>query len=113
MLISFTTPNQNTDGSAISPTAVMKYLVFLDTVNPPVKSYQVPDANVAAGVAQPDGTVRVAVDAVKDLKAALVVGTTYFVGVEDSENGVISAETPIVSVKYNPTPNPVGNFSAA
>jgi hypothetical protein len=47
--VSFNVPTTNTDGSAI--TEALSYAVFIDTVNPPVKSYAVPATVVAvAGV---------------------------------------------------------------
>lgn len=113
MLISFTTATKNTDGSAITPAAVMKYILFIDTVNPPVKSYPVPDALVTSGITQPDGSKLVHVDAVKDLGLAPTPGTTYFVAAEDSENGTLSAETGIASVVYTPIPMAPGNFTVA
>lgn len=115
MKITFTTPIDYTDGSAIAAAALAaaNYTVFVDTVNPPVKSYSVPAANLAAGVKQADGSLLVTVDAVIDLKAPLVAGTSYFVAAEDTVSGQVSPETAILTVVYEPTPNSPGNFSAA
>jgi hypothetical protein len=47
--VTFDVPTTNTDGSAI--TEALSYVVLIDTVNPPVKSYPVPATVVAtAGV---------------------------------------------------------------
>lgn len=115
MKITFNTPLDYTDGTAIAAAALAaaNYTIFLDTVNPPVKAYVVPPANLAAAVKNPDGTNTVTVDAIKDLGAPVAAGVTYFVAAEDTVSGAVSAETPILTYTYAPQPNPPGNFTVA
>jgi hypothetical protein len=115
MKISFDTPKQYTDGTNIPAAALAaaKYFVLIDTANPPVTSFQVPAAIVAAAVANPDGTKRLNVDAVKDLGFNPTPGTPYFVEAKDSIGGVFSAATTILPYTYSPTPEAPANFSVA
>lgn len=115
MKITFTTPIKNTDGSLVSDAekAALAYTVFFDTVNPPVKTYKVPAADLAAGTPNADGSETVTVDVEKDLGIALVAGTTYFAGMTDAFGTQVSTETAIVQVTYEPTPEAPGNFSVA
>jgi hypothetical protein len=103
MQISFTFPTQFVGGAALSQAQAeaATYNVQIDTVNPPVVSFAVPAAKVAAAV---NNTV--SVDAVADLGADLVPGTTYYVSVTDTVSGVTSAQAAVVSYVYNPAPNP-------
>lgn len=108
MKITFTVPTQYDDGSPISAAelATVKYAVFLDTVNPPVKQYPVPPALLQT-------TGGVTVDTAKDLGVTLVPGTTYYVAMDDSVNGQLSDLTSVLTYVYTPKPNPPGNFSFA
>ena len=119
MLIAFNTPLTGTDPSGATvplssaDIAALTYTCFIDTVNPPVKSYAVPAANVSAATANPDGSKRISVDAVKDLKIALVDNATYYVAIEDQEGNSISPETSVITYVYKVTPGPVTNPTVA
>lgn len=119
MKIQFDTPLTGTDqnGNAVqlsaADIAALTYIIFLDTVNPPVKSYAVPAANVAAGTPNADGSKRITVDAVKDLKLTLTNQATYYVAIEDQEGNAISPETAVLTYVYKVTPGPVGNPSVS
>jgi hypothetical protein len=119
MKIAFNSPLTGTDptGAAVtlSPADIdaLTYTIFLDTVNPPVKTYPVPVANVAAGVANTDGSHRITVDAIKDLNVAVLNNQTYYVAIEDQEGNAISPESAILTYVYKVTPGPVGNPSVA
>lgn len=103
MKIAFDTPLSGTDttGATVTLTATQEaalaFTVFVDTVNPPVKSYPVPAANVAAATANTNGSKRITVDAVKDLSLTIVPGTTYFVAVADALGTTISPETAVLT----------------
>lgn len=115
MKITFTTPIDYTDGTAIAAAALAAatYAIFLDTITPPVKKYPVPAANLTAAVKQADGSFLVSVDTQKDLGVTLVAGTTYYVAADDAVGGQLSAETPVLTYAYAPVPNPPGNFTCA
>lgn len=116
MKIRFTTPTDYTDGTAIAAAALAAatYMIFLDTANPPVKSYKVPAANLSAAIKQVDGSFLVTVDTSNDLGIVLVPKTTYFVAADDSVDGVtFSDETSVLTYTYIPKPNSPGNFSLA
>lgn len=118
MKITFTTPLTDTNGNALAAAALATatYLIFIDTVNPPLASFPVPQANLDAGVVNPDGSKTVVVDAVTDLKFAPVDGTTYFVAAEDSVSGISSAESGAVQFTFKApviTPVAPGNLSVA
>ncbi len=119
MQIAFNTPLTGTDPSGatvqLSATdiAALTYTVFIDTVNPPVKSYAVPTANVTAGTTNADGSKHITVDAIKDLKLTLVNNATYYVAVEDQEGNAISPESAVLTYVYKVTPGPVTNFTIA
>lgn len=114
MKISFSTPLLFTDGSTI-PTAALAqatYTVYIDTVNPPVKSYTVPTANVAAATTNADGSKQVTLQAT-DVGVAVAPNVTYYVDTADSVSGNPSAQTSVLTYKYSPVPNSPGNFSLA
>lgn len=119
MLIAFNTPLTGTDPTGASvplsaaDIAALTYTCFVDTVNPPVKSYAVPVANVDAGVANADGSKRITVDGVKDLKVPVVNNGTYFIAIEDQEGNAISPETAVLTYVYKITPGPVTNPTVA
>ena len=117
MKISFNTVLDWADAAntPISPTdlATAKYTVFVDTVNPPVQNYPVPDANVTAATSNADGSKRVTIDAVADLKLTLVPNETYFVALQDSVKGALSAETAVLTFVNTVAPKPPGNPSVA
>lgn len=119
MKIAFNSPLNGTDptGATVplsaADIAALTYTIFLDTVNPPVKTYPVPVANVKAGVANPDGSNRITVDAIKDLSVPVVNNQTYYVAIEDQEGNAISAESAILTYVYKVTPGPVTNPTVA
>jgi len=93
--------------------ATATYTLFLDTVNPPVKTYPVPAANIAAATPNVDGSKTVTVDAVKDLGLTLVPNGTYYVAAQDSVDGILSLETAIITYKNLIQPKSPGNFTVA
>jgi hypothetical protein len=95
--ISFTVPATNTDGSAISEP--LSFVALIDKVSPPVASFAVPAANVAAAVA---GVVTVKFT---DLGFTPVKGTDYFVDVEAIDADGTSAPSSVVQFAYNVVPN--------
>lgn len=105
MHISFTAPTTNTDGTPI--TLPLSYVVSIDTVNPPVKAYPVPAANVAAAVA---GVITVTS---ADLGFVPVAGMTYYIDVDAAEGSNVSVDTPTITYVYSPTPNPPTGFTVA
>lgn len=115
MKLEFDSPLDYTDGTPIDPTALVSYTVFIDTVTPPAKSYPVAASAITAATANANGTKHVTVDCVKGDATGFkpVAGTTYYCAVEDSVNGVLSPESPILSYTYAPAPNAPGNFTLA
>lgn len=119
MKIAFDTPLAGTDstGAAVTLTAAQEaaltFTVFVDTVNPPVKSYPVPAANITAATANANGSKRVTVDAVKDLGLTIVAGTEYFVAVQDALGAAISAETTVLTFTDVVTPGAPQNPTVA
>ncbi len=111
MKIQFDTPLTGTDenGDTVTLTAAqiaaLTYTVFLDTVNPPVKSYAVPAANLAAATTNANGSKHVTVDTITDLGVTEVAGTTYFAQVGDGTVSAVLSTVPTVS------PVAVANFS--
>jgi len=103
MKIAFDTPLTGTDDAGnvgnltAAQIASLTFTAFVDTVNPPVKSYAVPAANVTAATTNANGSKHITVDAQADLKIALVPGTTYYIGLKDSLGSNISPETPILT----------------
>lgn len=98
---------------AAADLATATYTVFIDTVNPPVKSYPVPATAIAAGTPNADGSKQITVDAVKDLSLTLVPNATYYVAAEDSVDGKLSAETAVLTYTNTVQPKSPGNFSVA
>jgi len=90
--LSFSAPTTNVDGSAI--TEALSYIAFIDTVNPPVKSYAVPAADVAAAVSG------VITTKFTELGFTPVNGTTYYVDVEATDQNGASAPTTVLSFVY-------------
>lgn len=120
MKIAFDTPLVGTDstGAAVTLTptqeAALTYTVFVDTVNPPVKSYPATLSKLTtAPTANANGSQRVTVDAVKDLGLTIAAGTTYFVAVEDALGTAISPETAVLTYTDVVTPGPVQNPTVA
>lgn len=96
--ISFNAPTTNADGSAI--TLPLNYIALIDTVNPPVKSFAVPPANVGAAVA---GLITVTF---VQLGFAPVDKVAYFVEVEAQDSFGTSIPTAALSFTYTaPVPS--------
>ena len=96
----FDVPTTNTDGSAVN--LPLTYNVLVDTVNPPIKSYAVPSADVAvAGLL----TVTFA-----SLGFAPVNGTTYFAAATATDTSGTSPLSNIVTFTYTVTPSAPTNF---
>jgi hypothetical protein len=119
MKIQFDTPLIGTDASGDPVTltatqvAALSYNILLDTVTPPVKSYPVPAANLAAATTNANGSKHVTIDAVNDLKVTLTGGTTYYLAATDNLGNVVSPETAILSDLLVVTPGEVQNFQAS
>lgn len=101
-------PTTYTDGTPIAAADLAKaaYVLLLDTVDPPVKSYPVPAANVAAAVG---GVITVLFT---DIGFTPVPGTKYFVTVFDTVNGVNSGDATEANFTQAETPN-APTFSVA
>jgi len=93
--------------------ATAKYTVFVDTVNPPVQNYPVPSTNLTAATTNADGSKRVTIDAVADLKLTLIPNATYYVALQDSVKDILSAETAVLTFVNTIAPKPPGNPSVA
>ncbi|MDE2097492.1 MAG: hypothetical protein KGL39_09625 [Patescibacteria group bacterium] len=118
MKLEFDSPLDYTTGAAIDPTtlASLAYTVFIDTVNPPVKSYPVASSAVANATTNANGTKHITVDCVAGDATGFtpIPGTKYFCAVQDSvsEGGtpVLSAESPVIEYTYDLTPTAPANF---
>lgn len=119
MKIQFDTPLMGTDASGDPVTlsdaqiAALTYNVLLDNKTPPVTSYPVPASCLTAATPNANGSKHVTVDAVNDLKATLVGGTTYFIAVTDALGNLVSPQTSILSDLLVVTPGDVANFSVS
>lgn len=99
--VSFTLPTANTDGTPI--TEALSAIVFIDTVNPPVKSYPVP-----AGAMVADGSVLTVTFA--QLGFTPVPGT-YYAGAEVTDVDGTSGMSTVVSFKYEVAPKAPTGFT--
>jgi hypothetical protein len=90
--IQFVVPTTNTDGSPI--TLALTFVAFIDTVNPPVKSFAVPAADVAAAVS---GTVTSKFTSLGFVPAA---NTDYFAEVVAIDTNGTSAPSTVFSFAY-------------
>jgi len=111
--IQFDTPLTGTDqnGNTVTLTAAqiaaLSYVVLLDTVNPPVKRYPVPAANISNSVANTNGSRHVTVtDA--DLQVTIVPDTPYFLEIQDALGNAVST-TAVLNYENVITPGPVQN----
>ena len=118
MKIAFDTPLNGVDASGNTVTltaaqiAALTYTIFLDTVNPPVKTYPVPAADLAAATANANGSKHVTVNST-DLGVTPVAGTTYYVAVQDSLGNAVSPESPVLIYIDAITPGSVQNFTVS
>jgi hypothetical protein len=121
MKVTFTSPLNFAGGAAIPAAiaATLAYTLFIDTVNPPAKSYPVDPAAVAAATKNADGSSTITVDCLKNQAVGFTPspGTTYYIAVEDNVqeggNAVVSPESPILTYTYELQPAAPGNFSVA
>jgi hypothetical protein len=95
--ISFNAVTTAADGSAL--TEPVSYTAFIDTANPPVKSFAVPAANVTAAVA---GVITVTFAA---LGFVPVNDTPYFVDVTATDADGTSAPSDIVTFTNKVVPS--------
>ena len=102
--VSFNAPTKNVDGSAVVAGEITSYVVFIDTVNPPLKSYTVPAAEAA-----PVSGVVTATFA--QLGFTPVVGTQYYAGAEAVAGGGPSSISNIVSFLYTSAPDAPTGFT--
>lgn len=106
--VTFNTPLTYSDGSTIPAAALAaaSYVLEIDTVNPPAKSFPVPAANVAAGVANPDGSKHVTV-LFTEAGFTPVPNVTYFVTAQSIVSGQSSVpSSPIAQFSNVVAPNP-------
>ena len=92
--VTITAPTMNTDGSAI--TLPLTYTVFIDTVNPPVKAFAVPAAEITTGTF---------VVTFAQLGFTPTPGTDYVASVDCSDTDGTSLMAADVSFKYGVVPN--------
>jgi hypothetical protein len=86
MLTQFTFTESTTyaDGTAIPAGTALTYAMLIDTVNPPVKAYSVPAANVAAAIA---GVVTVKFT---DIGFVPAYNTTYYADATEASGTAVS-----------------------
>ena len=94
----FKTPLNDSTGAPLSAAAIaaLTYNVLVDTVNPPLKAFPVPAANVSAATSNSDGTKTVTV-LFTDIGFTPASNVTYFATAVDSEGGLASGDANIVS----------------
>jgi hypothetical protein len=119
MKIQFDTPLTGTDqsGDTVTLTAAQEsaltYTIFVDTVNPPVKSYPLPSSLATPPMTNANGSRHYTVDAVKDLGITLVPGTTYYIAIEDALGTAVSPETAVLTYTDVVTPSAPQNPTVA
>lgn len=119
MIIQFDTPLVGTDpgGNTVQLTpaqvSALTFNILLDTQNPPVKSYPVPAANLAAATTNANGSKHIKIDAVNDLKVTLTGGATYYVDITDALGNAVSKATAVITYVDTITPGEVANFSVS
>lgn len=117
MKIQFDTPLTGTDQNGNTVTlsaaqiAALSYVVLLDTVNPPVKKYPVPAANINNATANANGSKHVIVTDT-DLEVTIATNTSYFVEIQDALGTALST-TAVLNYEDVVTPGPVQNPSVA
>jgi len=89
--ISFKESTTYADGSPIPAGTPLTYNLLIDTVNPPLKSYSVPAANVAAAVG---GTITVKFT---DIGFVPLYNVPYFVAATEATGTAVSADSTVVS----------------
>ncbi len=102
--ISFQAPTLNND--QLTPiTEALSYTLFVDSVDPPVKSYAVPAADIAAAVA---GLITVKFT---DIAFVPVIGMRYYVQGQASDADGTSKLSPVFAFIYALAPNPPTGFA--
>jgi hypothetical protein len=99
--VTLTVPTTNNDGSPI--TEALSFNVFVDTVNPPVKSFPVPTAEITTA-----STVTVTF---AQLGFVPVPGTDYFAAADAADADGTSVLSNIVAFKYEVVPNAPTGFT--
>lgn len=79
------------DGTAIPAGTVLSYALLIDTVNPPVKSYPVPQANVDAADANHVVTVKFS-----DIGFTPAYNTPYFVAATEATGAAVSVDSTVL-----------------
>jgi hypothetical protein len=118
--IQFDTPLTGTDQNNNPVTltadqiAALSYMVLLDTVNPPQKSYPVPAANIAAATANANGSKHVTV-LDTDLGVTIADNVQYYVEIQDALGTQVSPPTAVLPYEHVVvvTPGPVQNPTVA
>jgi hypothetical protein len=110
----FTTPIQYADGTAISASdlAALTYKMLVDTVNPPLKAFPVPAANIAAATLNTDTSKTVTV-LFTDIGFTPADNVTYYATAADDLGALDSGDANIVSFKNGVAAKPPGNFTVA
>ncbi len=96
----FAEANTYTDGTPIPAGTPLSYTLFIDTVKPPLKSYAVPAANVAAAV---NGTVTVKFS---DIGFSPVYNVPYFADATEATGSAVSTASNQVSFTQVVPPSP-------
>ncbi len=86
----FTESTTYADGTAIPAGTPLTYNLLIDTVNPPVKAFPVPAANVAAAAA---GVVTVKFS---DIGFVPAYNTPYFVAATEASGTAVSADSAVL-----------------
>ena len=105
--IQFTESTTYTDGTAIPAGTALSYNVLIDTVNPPVKAYPVPAANVAAAAA---GVITVKFT---DIEFVPVNNVEYFVAATEASGTAVSADSNVATFTQVVPPSPPTNLSVS
>lgn len=105
--IEFTVATTYTDGTPIPAGTVLTYLAYIDTVNPPVKSYPVPAADVANAVAG------VVTSTFAELGFKPVAGETYYADVTEATGTGVSAASNEATFTVPAVPNAPTGFTVA
>jgi hypothetical protein len=110
----FNTPTQYQDGTPMSASdlASLTYELLVDVVNPPVKAFPVPAANIAAATANADDSKTVTV-LFADISFVPADNVTYFATAADSLGALASGDANIVSFKNGVAAKPPANFTVA
>lgn len=119
MKIQFDTPLTGTDQNGNPVTlsaaqiAALSYMILIDTVNPPVKKYPVPPANVTAATANANGSKHVTV-LDTDLQGLTIADNTqYYVEIQDALGNQVSPPSAVIPYELIVTPGPVQNPTVA